>query len=126
MKPLLEKYGCVMPNAWGGDYLHGYTDVRTENGSIQGHNMALTGLRVPRSLESGHREAASREIRSVSVLPPMGPLTATERRAADFVFRQPTRVRRVDAYLCGHDHTLQHLESNGVQYYVSGLGSPTP
>ncbi|KAJ1476210.1 Metallo-dependent phosphatase-like protein [Baffinella frigidus] len=29
----------------------------------------------------------------------------------------------VDAYLAGHDHTLQHLESNGVQYYVSGGGA---
>ena len=26
----------------------------------------------------------------------------------------------VDAYLSGHDHTLQHLEAGGVQYYVSG------
>jgi len=29
---------------------------------------------------------------------------------------------KVDAYLCGHDHTLQHLQSNGVEYYVSGNG----
>jgi hypothetical protein len=26
----------------------------------------------------------------------------------------------VDAYLCGHDHTQQHIENAGVQYYVSG------
>lgn len=26
----------------------------------------------------------------------------------------------VDAYLNGHDHTMQHLESNGVNYFVSG------
>lgn len=29
----------------------------------------------------------------------------------------------VDAYLCGHDHTLQHLESGGVHYLVSGAGA---
>eukprot|EP00753_Platysulcus_tardus_P022619 PLAT9822.1.p2 GENE.PLAT9822.1~~PLAT9822.1.p2 ORF type:complete len:331 (+),score=178.94 PLAT9822.1:44-994(+) len=29
----------------------------------------------------------------------------------------------VDAYLCGHDHTLQHLESESVQYFVSGGGA---
>jgi tartrate-resistant acid phosphatase type 5 len=28
---------------------------------------------------------------------------------------------RVDAYLCGHDHTLQHLKSRGVNYFVSGV-----
>jgi 3',5'-cyclic AMP phosphodiesterase CpdA len=27
---------------------------------------------------------------------------------------------KVDAYLCGHDHTQQHIENAGVQYYVSG------
>mmetsp|Transcript_24212 Transcript_24212/g.46925 ORF Transcript_24212/g.46925 Transcript_24212/m.46925 type:complete len:454 (+) Transcript_24212:143-1504(+) len=29
----------------------------------------------------------------------------------------------VDAYLAGHDHTLQHLESGGVHYLVSGSGA---
>jgi len=29
----------------------------------------------------------------------------------------------VDAYLCGHDHTQQHIENAGVQYYVSGAGA---
>lgn len=29
----------------------------------------------------------------------------------------------VDAYLCGHDHTLQHLQSTGVDYFVSGNGA---
>ena len=30
---------------------------------------------------------------------------------------------QVDAYLCGHDHTQQHIENAGVQYYVSGAGA---
>ncbi|GMS97930.1 hypothetical protein PENTCL1PPCAC_20105 [Pristionchus entomophagus] len=30
---------------------------------------------------------------------------------------------RVTAYLAGHDHTLQHLVSDGVTYIVSGAGS---
>lgn len=30
---------------------------------------------------------------------------------------------KVDAYLCGHDHTLQHLENGGVHYLVSGSGA---
>jgi len=30
----------------------------------------------------------------------------------------------VDLYLCGHDHTLQHLiDSHGIEYYVSGNGA---
>jgi len=29
----------------------------------------------------------------------------------------------VDAYLSGHDHTLQHLSEGGVEYYVSGNGA---
>lgn len=28
----------------------------------------------------------------------------------------------VHAYLCGHDHTLQHLHSGSIDYYVSGNG----
>eukprot|EP00287_Rhodomonas_sp_CCMP768_P026371 CAMPEP_0202844016 /NCGR_PEP_ID=MMETSP1389-20130828/66107_1 /ASSEMBLY_ACC=CAM_ASM_000865 /TAXON_ID=302021 /ORGANISM="Rhodomonas sp., Strain CCMP768" /LENGTH=149 /DNA_ID=CAMNT_0049521235 /DNA_START=36 /DNA_END=485 /DNA_ORIENTATION=- len=28
----------------------------------------------------------------------------------------------VDAYIGGHDHTLQHLEDGGVSYYVNGNG----
>jgi tartrate-resistant acid phosphatase type 5 len=30
---------------------------------------------------------------------------------------------KVDAYLSGHDHTLQHLSNNGVEFFVSGNGS---
>mmetsp|Transcript_553 Transcript_553/g.1439 ORF Transcript_553/g.1439 Transcript_553/m.1439 type:complete len:456 (-) Transcript_553:172-1539(-) len=30
---------------------------------------------------------------------------------------------KVDAYLAGHDHTLQHLEDGGVNYFVSGSGA---
>jgi len=29
----------------------------------------------------------------------------------------------VDAYLCGHDHNLQHLQSESVNYFLSGGGS---
>ncbi|EKX51282.1 hypothetical protein GUITHDRAFT_103199 [Guillardia theta CCMP2712] len=29
---------------------------------------------------------------------------------------------KVDAYISGHDHNHQHLQHNGVQYYVSGNG----
>ena len=29
----------------------------------------------------------------------------------------------VDVYLCGHDHTLQHLKRHNVNYFVSGSGS---
>lgn len=29
----------------------------------------------------------------------------------------------VDNYIAGHDHTLQHLQQNKVNYYVSGAGS---
>mmetsp|Transcript_11251 Transcript_11251/g.12896 ORF Transcript_11251/g.12896 Transcript_11251/m.12896 type:complete len:411 (+) Transcript_11251:79-1311(+) len=29
----------------------------------------------------------------------------------------------VAAYFCGHDHNLQHLSRNGVEYFVSGAGS---
>eukprot|EP00128_Syssomonas_multiformis_P015510 Colp12_sorted_trinity150504_noHs@12052 len=29
---------------------------------------------------------------------------------------------RADIYLCGHDHTLQHLNDGGVDYFVSGSG----
>ena len=28
----------------------------------------------------------------------------------------------VTAYICGHDHNMQHLNDSGVQYYVSGAG----
>jgi len=31
----------------------------------------------------------------------------------------------VDAYFSGHDHTVQHLQSNQIDYYVSGSGSKT-
>jgi len=36
----------------GGNNLNGFKDIRTENGSRQGQNLALTGLCVPRSLDS--------------------------------------------------------------------------
>ncbi len=29
----------------------------------------------------------------------------------------------VDVYLCGHEHTLQHLVHRGIQYYISGNGA---
>jgi len=29
---------------------------------------------------------------------------------------------RANVFFCGHDHTLQHLRSNGVDYFVSGNG----
>ena len=28
----------------------------------------------------------------------------------------------VDAYIAGHDHSLQHYYNNGVNYYISGMG----
>ena len=28
----------------------------------------------------------------------------------------------VTAYMCGHDHNLQHITDSGVQYYVTGAG----
>ena len=37
----------------GGNTLKGFKDVRTENGSSQGQNLALTGLLVPTSLDRG-------------------------------------------------------------------------
>jgi tartrate-resistant acid phosphatase type 5 len=30
---------------------------------------------------------------------------------------------QVDAYISGHDHTMQHLTQNNVQYYISGTGA---
>lgn len=30
---------------------------------------------------------------------------------------------RVDVYLCGHDHTLQHLEDKGVHFFINGNGA---
>jgi len=39
----------------GGNTLNGFTDFRTENGSSQGQKLALTGLFVPSSLDSGSR-----------------------------------------------------------------------
>jgi len=40
--------------------LPGYKDFRTENGSSQGQNLALTGLCVPSSLDSGWLHLARR------------------------------------------------------------------
>jgi len=37
----------------GGNNVNGFKDCRTENGSSQGQNLALTGLFVPSSLDSG-------------------------------------------------------------------------
>ena len=28
----------------------------------------------------------------------------------------------VTAYMCGHDHNLQHITDAGIQYYVTGAG----
>ena len=36
-----------------GNNLDGFKDFRIRNGSRQGHNLALTGLFVPSSLDSG-------------------------------------------------------------------------
>ena len=41
-----------LASEWGGDNLNGVQDFRTENGSSQGQNLALTGLIVPSSLDS--------------------------------------------------------------------------
>jgi len=36
----------------------------------------------------------------------------------------PTFVRgKVDAFICGHDHNLQHLQDQGVEFFVSGAGT---
>ena len=37
----------------GGNNLHNFEDVRPENGSSQGQNLAVTGLCVPSWLDSG-------------------------------------------------------------------------
>jgi len=36
--------------------LNGCEEFRTENGSIKGQNLALTGLFVPTSLDSGYQQ----------------------------------------------------------------------
>jgi len=47
-------YDCLLAAAeMGGNNLNGCQDFRTENGSGQGQNLALTGLFVPSSLDSG-------------------------------------------------------------------------
>lgn len=33
------------------------------------------------------------------------------------------QAANVTAYLCGHDHDLQHLQSNGIDFFVNGGGS---
>jgi len=33
------------------------------------------------------------------------------------------RKYKVDAYICGHDHTLQHLRQDNLSYFVSGNGA---
>jgi tartrate-resistant acid phosphatase type 5 len=32
-------------------------------------------------------------------------------------------AHHVQAYICGHEHDLQHLEADGVDYFVSGAGA---
>jgi tartrate-resistant acid phosphatase type 5 len=39
-----------------------------------------------------------------------------------YYFQPVLETYGVDAYICGHDHTLQHLSKGGVEYYVSGNG----
>jgi acid phosphatase len=29
----------------------------------------------------------------------------------------------VQAYICGHNHNLQHIQRDGMDFYVSGAGS---
>ncbi len=37
---------------------------------------------------------------------------------------EPVFVKdKVDAYICGHDHDMQHLKRKGINYFVSGAGS---
>jgi len=47
----------------GGNNLNGFEDFRTENGSSQGQNLALTGLFVPSSIDSGHTLLSYGEVR---------------------------------------------------------------
>ena len=42
----------------GGGNLKGFKDHRTENGSSQGQNLALTALCVPNSRDSGHTQSS--------------------------------------------------------------------
>jgi tartrate-resistant acid phosphatase type 5 len=30
---------------------------------------------------------------------------------------------KVDAYICGHDHSMQHMSNNGIEFFVSGGGA---
>jgi acid phosphatase len=30
---------------------------------------------------------------------------------------------KVDTFICGHDHSLQHLQGGGIDYYLSGAGT---
>ena len=46
---LSARYPCPFALEWGGNNLNGLSDSRDENGS---HNLDLTGLLVPRSLDS--------------------------------------------------------------------------
>ena len=43
----------MAPAEWVGNNLNGFKDFRSENGSSQGQNLALTDLGVPSSLDSG-------------------------------------------------------------------------
>ena len=47
----LSKHFRVTATEWAGNTCQGLEDVRSQNGSGQGQNMALTGLYVPSSLD---------------------------------------------------------------------------
>jgi len=59
--------GCESPRLRaGGNNLNGFQDFRTANGSSQGQNLALTGLFVPTSFESGTEGTFGRLPRNTS------------------------------------------------------------
>ena len=39
------------------------------------------------------------------------------------MLRRTWQEHQVQAYLSGHDHTMQHHLCNGVNYFVAGTGS---
>ena len=48
-----------------------------------------------------------------------------ERQLSNFtsLFAPILQEHNVQAYLSGHDHTMQHHLCNGVNYFVAGTGS---
>ena len=48
-----------------------------------------------------------------------------ERQLSNFtsLFAPILQEHQVQAYLSGHDHTMQHHLCNGVNYFVAGTGS---